>query len=170
MHGFVSEEGIRHYVVTDGAYEMTLNWCDEDGKKCTIIINIDANGIELIERNRVTDDQLKANKDVKIGNLFLYQIKQLQYVIDKIEESIRENETIKDYSKKIILGEAQKIKFILGQLVQFKPMKGSKTSEETSDSLQEDLGYASRSPTPTRLSCSVSVQSIASGPIPEYGL
>lgn len=75
MHGFVSEEGIRHYVVTDGAYEMTLNWCDEDGKKCTIIINIDANGIELIERNRVTDDQLKANKDVKIGNLFLYQIK-----------------------------------------------------------------------------------------------
>nr|WP_255563522.1 hypothetical protein [Wolbachia endosymbiont of Bemisia tabaci] len=74
-HGFVSEEGIRHYVVTDGAYEMTLNWCDEDGKKCTIIINIDANGIELIERNRVTDDQLKANKDVKIGNLFLYQIK-----------------------------------------------------------------------------------------------
>ncbi|UIP91844.1 hypothetical protein IYZ83_001085 [Wolbachia pipientis] len=75
MHGFVSEEGIRHYVVTDGAYEMTLNWCDEDGKKCTIIINIDANGIELIERNCVTDDQLKANKDVKIGNLFLYQIK-----------------------------------------------------------------------------------------------
>ncbi|MGX9892534.1 hypothetical protein [Wolbachia endosymbiont of Protocalliphora sialia] len=75
MHGFVSEEGIRHYVVTDGAYEMTLNWCDEDGKKCTIIINIDANGIELIERNRVTDDQLKANKNVKIGNLFLYQIK-----------------------------------------------------------------------------------------------
>ncbi|WP_143689564.1 coiled-coil domain-containing protein [Wolbachia endosymbiont of Nilaparvata lugens] len=75
MHGFVSEEGIRHYVVTDGAYEMTLNWCDEGGKKCTIIINIDANGIELIERNRVTDDQLKANKDVKIGNLFLYQIK-----------------------------------------------------------------------------------------------
>lgn len=75
MHGFVSEEGIRHYIVTDGSYEMTLNWCYEDGKKCTIIINIDANGIELIERNRVTDDQLKANKDVKIGNLFLYQIK-----------------------------------------------------------------------------------------------
>lgn len=75
MHGFVSEEGIRHYVVTDSACEMTLNWCDEDGKKCTIIINIDANGIELIERNRVTDDQLKANKDVKIGHLFLYQIK-----------------------------------------------------------------------------------------------
>ncbi|MCJ7454750.1 MAG: hypothetical protein MUP48_04825 [Wolbachia endosymbiont of Homalodisca vitripennis] len=75
MHGFVSEEGIRHYIVTDGSYEMILNWCDEDGKKCTIIINIDANGIELIERNRVTDDQLKANKDVKIGNLFLYQIK-----------------------------------------------------------------------------------------------
>jgi len=98
------------------------------------------------------------------------QIKQLQYVIDKIEESIRENETIKDYSKKIILGETQKIKFILGQLVQFKTIKGSKTSEETSDSLQEDLGYDSRSPTPTRLSCSVSVQSIASGPIPEYGL
>ncbi|MFL3876390.1 hypothetical protein [Wolbachia endosymbiont of Trichogramma kaykai] len=75
MHFFVSEEGIRHYVVNDGAYEMTLNWYDEDGKKYTIIINIDANGIELIECNRVTDDQLKENKDVKMGNLFLYQIK-----------------------------------------------------------------------------------------------
>lgn len=74
MHGFVSEEEIRYYVVTDSAYEMTLNWCDEDGKKCTIIINIDANH-RTYRRNRVTDDQLKANKDVKIGNLFLYQIK-----------------------------------------------------------------------------------------------
>ncbi|OCA05927.1 hypothetical protein wTpre_245 [Wolbachia endosymbiont of Trichogramma pretiosum] len=37
MHGFVSEEGIRHYVVTDGAYEMTLNWYDEDGKKSALL-------------------------------------------------------------------------------------------------------------------------------------
>lgn len=39
---------------------MTLNWYDEDGKKCTIIINIDANGIELIKRNGVTYDQVES--------------------------------------------------------------------------------------------------------------
>lgn len=126
---------------------------------------------QSFELDRIRQD---CNNEVKnLRNSLLErdsQIKQLQYVIDKIEESIRENETIKDYSKKIILGETQKIKFILGKLAQFTPVNGSKTSEETSDSLQEDLGYASRSPTPTRLSGSVSVQSIASGPIPEYGL
>lgn len=126
---------------------------------------------QSFELDRIRQD---CNNEVKnLRNSLLErdsQIKQLQYVIDKIEESIRENETIKDYSKKIILGETQKIKFILGELAQFTPVNGSKTSEETSDSLQEDLGYASRSPTPTRLSGSVSVQSIVSGPIPEYGL
>ncbi|WP_353284608.1 hypothetical protein [Wolbachia endosymbiont (group A) of Lasioglossum fulvicorne] len=80
MHGFVAEEGegkekrkVRHYVVTDGSYEMTLNWY-VNGEKCTIKINIDKDGVELIEGNGVTEDQLKANKDVKIGGLFLHQI------------------------------------------------------------------------------------------------
>ncbi|WP_395463505.1 hypothetical protein [Wolbachia endosymbiont of Cantharis cryptica] len=81
MHGFVAEEGegkekrkVRHYVVTDGSYEMTLNWYDAKGEKCTIKINIDKEGVELIEGNGVTEDQLKANQDVKIGGLFLHQI------------------------------------------------------------------------------------------------
>ncbi|WP_353274721.1 hypothetical protein [Wolbachia endosymbiont (group B) of Hofmannophila pseudospretella] len=77
MHGFVAEEGekrIRHYVVTDGSYEMTLNWYDKNGKKCTIKIKIDKDGVDLTERNGVTEEQLKANTDVKIGGLFLYQI------------------------------------------------------------------------------------------------
>ncbi|MFL3876460.1 hypothetical protein [Wolbachia endosymbiont of Trichogramma kaykai] len=77
MHGFVAEEGekrIRHYVVTDGSYEMTLNWHDKNGKKCTIKINIDKDGVDLTERNGVTEEQLKANTDIKIGGLFLYQI------------------------------------------------------------------------------------------------
>ncbi|WP_353287759.1 hypothetical protein [Wolbachia endosymbiont (group B) of Gerris lacustris] len=77
MHGFVAEEGekrIRHYVVTDGSYEMTLNWHDKNGKKCTIKIKIDKYGVDLIERNGVTAEQLEANKDVKIGGLFLHQI------------------------------------------------------------------------------------------------
>ncbi|MBS9529904.1 hypothetical protein INQ25_00505 [Wolbachia endosymbiont of Rhagoletis cerasi] len=80
MHGFVAEEGegkekrkVRHYVVTDGSYEMTLNWY-VNGEKCTIKINIDKDGVELIEGNGVTEDQLKANKDVKIGGLFLHEI------------------------------------------------------------------------------------------------
>ncbi|QJT93930.1 hypothetical protein HGO53_00110 [Wolbachia endosymbiont of Diaphorina citri] len=77
MHGFVAEEGekrIRHYVVIDGSYEMTLNWYDKNGKKCTIKIKIDKDGVDLTERNGVTEEQLKANTDVKIGGLFLYQI------------------------------------------------------------------------------------------------
>ncbi|QUI60629.1 hypothetical protein JKF54_01420 [Wolbachia endosymbiont of Spodoptera picta] len=77
MHGFVAEEGekrIRHYVVTDGSYEMTLNWHDKNGKKCTIKIKIDKDGVDLTERNGVAEEQLKANTDVKIGGLFLYQI------------------------------------------------------------------------------------------------
>ncbi|NUY39466.1 hypothetical protein GO684_02015 [Wolbachia endosymbiont of Litomosoides brasiliensis] len=84
MHGFVTEEGegkdkrkVRHYVVIDGLYEMTLNWYDKEGKKCTIKINIDANGIKFIEGN-MTQEQLKdsskANWAVKIGGLFLHEI------------------------------------------------------------------------------------------------
>ncbi|UIP92918.1 hypothetical protein JSQ73_000840 [Wolbachia endosymbiont of Anopheles demeilloni] len=59
MHGFVAEEGekrIRHYVVTDGSYEMTLNWHDKNGKKCTIKIKIDKDGVDLTERNGVTEE------------------------------------------------------------------------------------------------------------------
>lgn len=80
MHGFVAEEGgerIRHYVVTHGSYEMTLNWY-VNGEKCTIKINIDKDGVDLIEPNGVTEQlkkQLEVNKDVKIGGLFLHEIK-----------------------------------------------------------------------------------------------
>ncbi|WP_419214832.1 hypothetical protein [Wolbachia endosymbiont of Rhagoletis cingulata] len=76
MHGFIAEEGekkIRHYVVTDGSYEMTLNWY-VNGEKCTIKVNIDKEGVDLIEPKGVTAEQLEANKDIKIGGLFLYQI------------------------------------------------------------------------------------------------
>ncbi len=80
MHGFVAEEGgkkIRHYVITDGSYEMTLNWY-VNGEKCTIKVNIDKEGVNLIEPNSVTEQlkkQLEVNKDVKIGGLFLHEIK-----------------------------------------------------------------------------------------------
>ncbi|OAM00678.1 MAG: hypothetical protein TV42_00140 [Wolbachia endosymbiont of Dactylopius coccus] len=80
MHGFVAEEGgkkIRHYVVTDGSYEMTLNWY-VNGEKCTIKVNIDKEGVNLIEPNSVTEQlkkQLEVNKDVKIGGLYLHEIK-----------------------------------------------------------------------------------------------
>lgn len=79
MHGFVAEERgkkIRHYVVTDGSYEMTLNWY-VNGEKCTIKVNIDKEGVDLIEPNSVTEQlkkQLEVNKDVKIGGLFLHEI------------------------------------------------------------------------------------------------
>ncbi|MDR1139653.1 MAG: hypothetical protein LBJ80_00760 [Rickettsiales bacterium] len=77
MHGFVAEEGgrkIRHYVVTDGSYEMTLNWY-VNGEKCTVTININANGsVKRIGGHDVNEEQLRANKDVKIGNLYLYEV------------------------------------------------------------------------------------------------
>lgn len=77
MHGFVAEEGgrkIRHYVVTDGSYEMTLNWY-VNGEKCTVTININADGsVERIGGHSVSEEQLRANKDVKIGNLYLYEV------------------------------------------------------------------------------------------------
>lgn len=103
---------------------------------------------QSFELDRIRQD---CNNEVKnLRNSLLErdsQIKQLQYVIDKIEESIRENETIKGYSKKIILGETQKIKFILGELVQFTPGEDYRPLEEAS---MGDLGYESLPATPTK--------------------
>jgi hypothetical protein len=76
MHGFVAEEGgkkIRHYVVTDGSYEMTLKWYAE-GKECEIKIKIDANGVDLVKGDDFSLERLEANRDVKIGGLFLHEI------------------------------------------------------------------------------------------------
>ncbi|WP_065106745.1 hypothetical protein [Wolbachia endosymbiont of Nomada ferruginata] len=76
MHGFVAkEEGkkIRHYVVTDGSYEMTLKWYAE-GKECKIKIKIDANGVDLVKGDDFSLERLEVNRDVKIGGLFLHEI------------------------------------------------------------------------------------------------
>ncbi|WP_353272596.1 hypothetical protein [Wolbachia endosymbiont (group A) of Urophora cardui] len=77
MHGFVAEEGgkkIRHYVVTDGSYEMTLKWYAK-GEECKIKIKIDANGVDLVKGDDFSLERLEANQDVKIGGLFLHEIK-----------------------------------------------------------------------------------------------
>ncbi|WP_434732116.1 hypothetical protein [Wolbachia endosymbiont of Zygogramma bicolorata] len=77
MHGFVAEEGgkkIRHYVVTDGSYEMTLKWYAK-GEECKIKIKIDANGVDLVKGDDFSLERLEANQDVKIGGLFLREIK-----------------------------------------------------------------------------------------------
>ncbi|MBA8769829.1 hypothetical protein HCR16_01425 [Wolbachia pipientis] len=80
MHGFVAEEGegkekrkIRHYVVTDGSYEMTLKWYAKE-EECKIKIKIDANGVELVKGDDFSLERLEANQDVKIGGLFLHEI------------------------------------------------------------------------------------------------
>ncbi|WP_265026735.1 hypothetical protein [Wolbachia endosymbiont (group A) of Bombylius major] len=80
MHGFVAEEGegkekrkVRHYVVTDGSYEMTLKWYAK-GEECKIKIKIDANGVELVKGDDFSLERLEANQDVKIGGLFLHEI------------------------------------------------------------------------------------------------
>ncbi|WP_425385903.1 hypothetical protein [Wolbachia endosymbiont (group A) of Barypeithes pellucidus] len=76
MHGFVAEEGgkkIRHYVVTDGSYEMTLKWYAK-GEECKIKIKIDANGVDLVKGDDFSLERLEANQDIKIGGLFLHEI------------------------------------------------------------------------------------------------
>ncbi|BEP32302.1 MAG: hypothetical protein WBIAU2_05290 [Wolbachia endosymbiont of Drosophila biauraria] len=76
MHGFVAEEEgkkIRHYVVTDGSYEMTLKWYAE-WKECKIKIKIDANGVDLVKGDDFSLERLEVNRDVKIGGLFLHEI------------------------------------------------------------------------------------------------
>ncbi|RDD35360.1 hypothetical protein Wcon_00481 [Wolbachia endosymbiont of Cylisticus convexus] len=105
MHGFVAEEGgkkIRHYVVTDGSYEMTLNWHDKNGKKCTIKIKIDKDGVDLTERNGITAEELKANKDVKIGGLFLYQIQFREKGQGREQENQQSSETFIESNSKNI--------------------------------------------------------------------
>jgi hypothetical protein len=92
MHGVVSSEGIRHYVVTDGSYEMALNWYVE-GKECSIKININADGsVKLTDRNGVTDEEIAKNKDVKIGNLSLFDaLVEEKWKENEISETLRSN-------------------------------------------------------------------------------
>lgn len=106
---------------------------------------------ELNQANGFIEDQFLESKKITkkhdnkvrdLENLLLKrddQIEQLQCM--KVEESIRENEAIKDYSEK--------------RIMQFTPGKyyGCESqSEATSDSLQKDLGYeSSPASTPTKL-------------------
>jgi len=62
-----SDNEERVYEIISGLYEMTLKWY-VDGKECKIKVNIDGkNGVTLLEGNGVTAEQLRANKEVKIG-------------------------------------------------------------------------------------------------------
>ncbi|MBV0900067.1 MAG: hypothetical protein KTV77_05025, partial [Wolbachia endosymbiont of Fragariocoptes setiger] len=95
IHGFISFDGIRHYTVTKGVYEMKLNWyCG--GKEYTIDIKISSQGVELINRNGVTDEQISANKDVIINGLSLLDgIKRGVQKNIKLQQSFNNNETIR---------------------------------------------------------------------------
>ncbi|WP_264682543.1 MULTISPECIES: hypothetical protein [unclassified Wolbachia] len=62
-----SDNEERVYEIISGLYEMTLKWY-VDGKECKTKVNIDGkNGVTLLEDNGVTEEQLRANKEVKIG-------------------------------------------------------------------------------------------------------
>ncbi|WP_353286861.1 hypothetical protein [Wolbachia endosymbiont (group A) of Anthophora plumipes] len=64
---YINDKGERVYEIISGLYEMTLKWY-VDGKECKIKINIDdKNGVKLLESNGVTEEQLRANKEVKVG-------------------------------------------------------------------------------------------------------
>ncbi|QOD38227.1 hypothetical protein [Candidatus Wolbachia massiliensis] len=67
IRGQIDKEGARVYEVINGSYQMTLKWYVE-GKECNIKINIHDNGqVDLIEGNGVTEEQLRAHKEVKVG-------------------------------------------------------------------------------------------------------
>ncbi len=66
----IDEHGTRIYEVANGSYQTTLKW-NAQGKECNIKINIHDNGsVELLESNGVTEEQLRANKEVKIGRQY----------------------------------------------------------------------------------------------------
>ncbi|WP_250296692.1 hypothetical protein [Wolbachia endosymbiont of Oedothorax gibbosus] len=110
MHGFVAEEGgkkIRHYVVTDGSYEMTLKWYAE-GKECEIKIKIDANGVDLVKGDDFSLERLEANRDVKIGGLFLHEIEFREKGQGKANEMKESSETFIESNSRDIEQEVKK--------------------------------------------------------------
>ncbi|MDG7052767.1 MAG: hypothetical protein LKM45_02665 [Wolbachia endosymbiont of Alcedoecus sp.] len=139
MHGFIAEEEgrkIRHYTVTDGSYEMTLNWY-VNGEKCTIKINIDKDGVDLIERNGVTDAQLQANKDVKIGGLFLHQIQFREKGKGQANEMQKDSQSFETTTRIYVSRD------IGVQATHMNRGVGSRTTISRSDS-ESDLGYESQ--------------------------
>lgn len=87
-----SDNEERVYEIISGLYEMTLKWC-ANGRECKIKVNIDdKNGVTLLEGNGVTAEQLRANKEVKIGkrrepkSLYEALVPQLQ---QKSSESVK---------------------------------------------------------------------------------
>ncbi|WGJ62039.1 hypothetical protein [Wolbachia endosymbiont of Frankliniella intonsa] len=87
-----SDNEERVYEIMSGLYEMTLKWY-VDGRECKVKVNIDGkNGVTLLEGNGVTAEQLRANKEVKIGkrrepkSLYEALVPQLQ---QKSSESVK---------------------------------------------------------------------------------
>ncbi|WCR57539.1 hypothetical protein [Wolbachia endosymbiont of Ctenocephalides felis wCfeJ] len=133
MHGFV-HNNIRHYVVTDGSYEMTLNWY-VNGEKCTIKIKIDKEGVEFIEGNITQDqkDQLKANRDVKIGGLFLdeIQFRQQKEKENEVQYSKDNNNRSFETARDVSVQDTKNLEV------------GSRATMSQSDN-KNDLGYESQ--------------------------
>ncbi|NSM56976.1 hypothetical protein HET73_06670 [Wolbachia endosymbiont of Atemnus politus] len=66
----IDKDGVRIYEVANGSYQTTLKWYVE-GKECNIKINIHDNGsVELVEGNGITEEQLLAHKEVKVGRQY----------------------------------------------------------------------------------------------------
>lgn len=64
---YINDNGERVYEVINGSYDITLSWYVEDNK-CKIKININDDGtIKILEGNGITQKQLLANKEVKVG-------------------------------------------------------------------------------------------------------
>ncbi|AGK00345.1 MULTISPECIES: hypothetical protein [Wolbachia] len=66
----IDKDGARIYEVANGSYQMALKWY-VDGQECKIKILISDDGtIKPIEGNGVTEEQLRANQEVKVGRQY----------------------------------------------------------------------------------------------------
>ncbi|WP_341817039.1 hypothetical protein [Wolbachia endosymbiont (group A) of Agelastica alni] len=109
---YINDKGERVYEIISGLYEMTLKWY-VDGKECKINID-DKNGVRLLESNGVTEEQLRANKEVKVGKRrepkFLHEALAPQLPQTQLQQSSEEVKFLEQHSTNVedLSGASQK--------------------------------------------------------------
>lgn len=122
---------------------MTLKWYAE-GKECEIKIKIDANGVDLIKGDDFSLERLEANRDVKIGGLFLHEIEfreKGQGKSNEVEHDGQDNQALKKSFETFIGSDISRGVGI--QATDTTRGIGSQTTIPRSDS-ENDLGYESQ--------------------------
>jgi hypothetical protein len=122
---------------------MTLKWYAE-GKECEIKIKIDANGVDLVKGDDFSLERLEANRDVKIGGLFLHEIEfreKGQGKSNEVEHDGQDNQALKKSFETFIGSDISRGVGI--QATDTTRGIGSQTTIPRPDS-ENDLGYESQ--------------------------